>query len=440
MRIETVPIDQLNPAPYNPRVELKPGDPAYEKIKRSLDEFGLVEPLVWNRLTGNIVGGHQRYNVLLARGDKEVQVSVVELSPEREKLLNVALNRLTGEWDDAKLAALLDELTKLPDVDATLTGFDLPDIADLLAATSASAEREESFDVEAALDDARSRPAVTRPGDLIKLGRHFLLCGDSASATAVKLVTDGAEVHLLFTDPPYNVDYDAAARPGAKSASKQGGSRKPAPAHGSPKLANDALDQVAYERWLESVLRHAVGALAIGSAVYIWNGHRQFGPMHTILPSIGVHVSCVITWAKERFAIGRGDYKQQTEFCLYGWRAAKGRRRHRWYGGNDQSTLWQVARDPLKEYVHPTQKPLELAERAIRNSTRAGETVLDPFLGSGTSIIAAERTGRRCVGIELDPYFCDVIVRRYLSFLGDAGVDEDLRHRYAVDVKTEVAA
>ena len=170
--------------------------------------------------------------------------------------------------------------------------------------------------------------------------------------------------------------------------------------------------------------------LGPGAALYVWNGHRQFGPMYTMLLAMGVHVSCVITWAKDRFAIGRGDYKHQTEFCLYGWRADNGA--HRWHGGQDQSTLWQVPRDPVKDYVHPTQKPLELAERAMRNSSRPGQTVLDPFLGGGTTLIAAERTGRRCVGVELDPHFCDVIVRRYLAFNGGAGVDADVIGRYAV--------
>ena len=139
-------------------------------------------------------------------------------------------------------------------------------------------------------------------------------------------------------------------------------------------------------------------------------------------------ISCVITWAKESFAIGYGDYHQQTEFCLYGWLEENGA--HNWYGPNNESTLWQVKREPTKSYLHPTQKPLELFERAIRNSTRAGQIVFDAFLGSGTALIAAERTGRRCRGIEIEPHHCDVIVRRYIGFVGQDNVPAELANRY----------
>ncbi len=421
MQIERIPIEQINPAPYNPRVDLKPGDPAYEKLKRSIDEFGCVEPLVWNRRTGNLVGGHQRYKVLIEQGLTEVDVSLVDLPPEKEKALNVALNKIQGDWDQQKLAELLDELTKTPGFDVESTGFDLPDIQELIAEVlhKSPEDKDEDFDPDDALDE--EGPPVTQPGELIALGRHRLLCGDSSKLCDVRRLIGDQKAHLLFTDPPYNVDY-------------YGGNR-PMPAKARPKRSRqwqriyaDNMSQDEYARWLGQVVLNVQKVLAPGSPVYIWNGHRQFGSMHQILEKAGFRVSCVITWAKESFAIGYGDYNQQTEFCLYGWLERKGG--HRWYGPTNETTLWQVRRDPTKSYQHPTQKPLELAERAIRNSTRAGQMVLDTFLGSGTTLIAAERIGRRCFGIEIDPRYCDVIVRRYIAFVGEEQVPAGLAKRY----------
>ncbi len=382
-------------------------------------------PLVWNRRTGHLVGGHQRFKVLLARGATEVEVSVVDLPPDREKALNIALNKISGDWDPRKLAELLDELVHVPEFDVELTGFDLPDADALIAEVLHSHEdKPEDFDVEAAL--RRDQPAVTQLGDLIELGRHRLLCGDSGSRTDVSKLLGDRRVDLLFTDPPYNVDYYGGNRPTPQRA-------RPKRSRQWERIYADNLSQEQYVDWLGQVLRNVKGYLAPGAAFYIWNGHRQFGPMHVMLETMGFRVSCVITWAKESFSIGYGDYNQQTEFCLYGWypppRKAGGGG-HKWYGPANESTLWQVRRDPTSSYQHPTQKPLELAERAIRNSTRPGQLVLDTFLGSGTTLIAAERTGRRCLGIEIDPHYCDVIVRRYMAFVDENAVDGELVARY----------
>ena len=422
MNIQRVSIDRINPAPYNPRLDLKPGDAAYEKLKRSLDEFGCVEPLVWNRRTGNLVGGHQRFKVLLARGESEVDVSVVDLPSEREKALNVALNKISGDWDPRKLAELLDELTKVENFDVQLTGFDLPDVEALIADVLHTAQdTDEDFDVEAAM---RSRePAVTQPGDLIELGRHRLLCGDASTLDDVRRLLGEAQVDLLFTDPPYNVDYYGGNRPRPEKA-------RPKRSRQWDRIYADNLSQEQYLTWLGEVLDNVKDFLLPGAAFYIWNGHRQFGPMHLMLEQIGWKVSCVITWAKESFAIGYGDYNQQTEFCLYGWNPHLGNGSHHWYGPANESTLWPVHRDPTRSYLHPTQKPLALAERAIGNSTRPGQRVLDVFLGSGTTLIAAERTGRRGYGLEIDPHFCDVIVRRYIAFVGEEAVNPKLAARY----------
>ena len=421
MEIRRLPVHCIQPSVYNPRQTLKPGDPAYEKLKRSMEEFGFVEPLVWNERTETLVGGHQRLSVLIEQGADEVDVVVVDLPIEKEKALNIALNRVVGDWDEKKLATLLEDLTQVPDFDVEVTGFDLPDVEALIADVrdTALAEREEDFDVDSALDT--ENPPITKAGELLVLGRHRLLCGDSSRKADVRTVVDGKPVHVLVTDPPFNVAYMGGDRPNPEKA-------RPRPSRKWKRIYGDNRTQADYSRWLGRVMKNVKEVLAPGAAIYVWNGHRQFGPMTQFLERLGFKISCVITWAKESFALGYPDYNQQTEFCLYGWAEENGA--HQWFGPSNESTLWQVHRDPTKSYVHPTQKPLELMERAIRNSSRSGQTVLDTFLGSGTTLVAAERTGRRCVGIELDAHYCDVIVRRYISFVGDENVPSELAERY----------
>jgi len=179
MHIESVPIERINPAVYNPRIDIQPGDRDYDRLQRSMDEFGFVEPLVWNRRTGNLVGGHQRLKILAARGVGRIEVSVVDLPLEREQALNVALNKIGGDWDERKLADLLTGLAQIPDFDVSLTGFDATEMTQLLDRLE-TLDHEDDFDLADALEAAQDRPPVTAPGELIELGRHRLLCGDAA--------------------------------------------------------------------------------------------------------------------------------------------------------------------------------------------------------------------------------------------------------------------
>jgi len=430
MKIQKISVNRINPAAYNPRKDLTPSDLEYKQLAKSIEEFGFVEPLVWNRRTDNLVGGHQRFKILLAKGLKEVEVSIVDLSLEKEKALNVALNKISGDWDEHKLALLLDNLIKVPDFDVSLTGFETEEITNLLDRAlnpDTSGAKEEDFNVDDALD--REHPAITQPGDLIELGSHRLLCGDSSKPSALRKLIADNKVHLLFTDPPYNVDYYGGNRPQPEKA-------RPKQSRQWKKIYSDNLNQDQYAKWLGTILKNATKFLETGAPVYIWNGHRQFGPMHQLLGTVGIKVSCVITWAKESFAIGFGDYNQQTEFCLYGWLEDNGA--HRWYGPANESTLWQIHRDPTKEYQHPTQKPIELAARAMRNSSLRGQIVLDTFLGSGTTLIAAERLSRRCFGIEIDAHYCDVIVRRWIAFVGIDNAPKTIVEKYCVSRLEEV--
>jgi len=414
MKIKKISIEDINPAPYNPRIDLKPGDPAYEKLKRSIKEFGYIDPIVWNFRTGNLVGGHLRMRVLAEQDVKEVEVSVVNLSLEKEKALNIALNKISGDWDDVKLATLLDELEQLPDFDIGLTGFDPPEISSLFD-RYLSVNGEDDFDVEKEAE--KITEPVTCRGDIIELGKHRILCGDSVDLEDLKKLFQGKKADLVVCDPPYNVAYNDQQRPtGVKK------KRKWDP------IESDAMGQEEYEAWLKAVLSNLGKFIGQGAPIYLWNGYRQFGPMHLMLNDLGFHVSCVIIWKKERFALSYSDYNQQSEFCLYGWK--KGNGAHNWYGPTNETTVWEVSRDNINTLVHPTQKPVALSQRAIKNSSKKDDIVLDLFLGSGSTLIGAESMGRRCFGVEIDPKYCDVIIRRYIAYVGRENVAEKLVHKY----------
>ncbi len=426
MNIRTVSLSKINPSPYNPRKDLKPDDPDYKLLLKSIDKFGFIEPLIWNEKTGNLVGGHQRLKVLLAKGIKEVQVSVLDLSLEKEKALNIALNKISGDWDQEKLKSLLSELVKLPDFEVELTGFELPEIENMLP-EALSGDAEENFDIEKELND--DRPAITKPGDLIELGlhnQHRLFCEDAVKPANITRLFGQLKAGLCFTDPPYGVNYDRRNRPNPKNSKKK---INPKEAR-SMKLQNDNLTSKQYKSWFDKIAIAIDSALQPGTAFYIWNSHKNFGLMHDSLTDKNFKISATITWAKESFCPNFSDYNEQTEFCLYGWKKGA---RHQWYGPKNESTLWRINRDLTKLYKHPTQKALELAQRAIRNSSRAKDIVFDPFLGSGTTLIAAARLGRRCFGMEIEPKYCDCIVKRYIALAGEDAVSKEIADRYRTE-------
>jgi len=411
-------LADLLPSSYNPRQDLKPDDPRYQALAKSLDEFGLVQPLVWNERTKTLIGGHQRLKVLQARGETHTDVVVVDLAPEKEKALNLALNKVSGGWDRDKLAGLLEELTQMPEFDLQTTGFEVPEVEELLAGLG----EDEDFDAAAAIDT--SRPAITKPGELLFLGvreDHRLLCGDATSSKDLATLLGSHRAQMLHTDPPYGVNYDPRKR-----RQRKGEQVDLSPRTG--KLINDDLTPKRYAGWFTKVVEQWKEALTPGSPIYVWNGRSQFGLMSDLLVQHDFQVSSVITWAKEGAPPSFGDYAEQTEFCMYGWKRGAP---HRWYGPKNATSLWAIQRDRTDRYHHPTQKALALAERALRHSSKPGDIVLDPFLGSGTTLVAAARMGRRCFGLELDPHYCDVIVRRYLALAGRGAVSKDVAARYA---------
>jgi DNA modification methylase len=415
MKIIKVNVKDINPAPYNPRVDLKPGDPDYEKLDGSIKEFGCVEPLVWNERTGNLVGGHQRFKILQAQGVTEVDVSIVDLSLEREKALNIALNKIQGAWDEEKLAELLQELSQVPDFNVTVTGFDHAEINCLFDEFLTP-----NLDATGETPPESGTVSITQRGDLIQLGGHRLLCGDSGSTDYLKSLIGDQRVQMVFTDPPYGCSYDPSNRP------VDGGSSEWIP------IANDGLPQDEYEPWLRGILECAKPFLGAGAPMYLWNGHRQFGPMHSILTELGFHVSNVITWVKPFPNPGYGDYQMASEFCLYSWLKDGGA--HRWYGPATESNVWESPRDGVSSLIHPSQKPASLAQRAIKNSSRKGDLVLDLFAGSGSLLVAAQSMERICCAMELEPSYCDAIVRRYIKTFGRESVSTDVFQRYWKEV------
>jgi len=394
--MERVPIGDLRPDPFNPR---RISDAELEALTRSIREFGLVDPIIARREDRTVIGGHQRLLAARRLGLDTVPVVFVDLSPEQARLLNLALNRISGDWDRELLARLLADLSEAPDVDVTLSGFAEDEIAKLLKSLEARDKRSrpETFDLEAAWEEAQRAPGVTR-GDIWRLGDHRVMCGDATDSGDVSRLVGGQRASMAFTDPPYNVDY------GHHGGASRTGRRRT--------IANDALAPAEWEAfcraWAQQLLSNVDGAL------YICMSTREWPVVSRVLEELGGHWSDTIIWAKDRFVLGRADYQRQYEPIWFGWRQGVS---HHWCGDRDQGDVWSIPR-PAESELHPTMKPLALVERAIENSSRAGDRVLDLFLGSGTSVIAAERTGRICYGMELDAHYCRIVIARWEAFTG----------------------
>ncbi|MEK4853871.1 site-specific DNA-methyltransferase [Paenibacillus sp. FSL H7-0756] len=421
MDIRIIPIDQLNAAVYNPRVDLQPGDPEYEKLRRSLDEFGYVDPIVWNEQTGNMVGGHQRYKVLVNEQNcTELAVSVVNLDPKRERLLNLALNKVSGRWDDEALAQLLSELQE-GGADLGLSGFEPDEIGELIEEFANIPDTEvdqpvveDDFDVQGALDQIKE-PETCR-GDVWQLGRHILMCGDSTSAEDVARLMDGTKAALVVTDPPYNVAVHSDSARLAEA--------------GTSSIMNDDMPAEEFVGFLHAVFKQYAVAMEPTAAIYVFHPSSYQREFEDAMNAAGITVRCQCVWVKNVATFGWAQYRWKHEPIFYGHMKGKA---PAWYGDRTQTTVWRsglLAEDPLPEtvwevskgdvtkYVHPTQKPLELLSIPIRNSSRRGDTITDFFGGSGSTMMTCDQLDRSCRTMELDPVFCDVIKLRYQATTG----------------------
>jgi DNA modification methylase len=387
----TKSIKELSPAKYNPR---KISDEAMGRLTKSLAEFGNIQPITWNARTGNVVGGHQRLKVYQAMGKTEVEVWAVDLDEQKEKAANIALNKLSGEFDLPMLKDILEEIDT-GELDLEITGFGMDEIA--LMMEDAHPEVTEDEVPEVPVD------AITKPGDLWLLGEHRLLCGDSTKADDVSKLNDGQTPSIMITDPPYGVQYDANWRNKAKRADGT-----PIGASAIGKVENDQRAD-----WTDS------WKLFLGDVAYIWHA-GLFAPIVARgLNDSGFELRAQIIWAKNNFAIGRGDYHWKHEPCWYGVRKGKTANT---VGDRTQTTLWEINKPQKSETGHSTQKPIECMARPIKNHNF--DLVYDPFLGSGTTLIAAEQLGRKCYGMEISPNYCDVIVKRWENLTGKKAVLE----------------
>ena len=403
MLIEKKQTKDLLPADYNPRKDLKPGDPEYEKLKRSIEQFGYVEPVIWNKTTGRVVGGHQRLKVLLDMGMTEVDCVVVELDEEKEKALNIALNKISGDWDKDKLALLIADLQGA-DFDVSLTGFAPEEIDTLFKESVKDGVKDDDFDVDAELQ----KSAVTKPGDLWMLGRHRLVCGDSTNADTFSLLMADKKANLVVTDPPYNVNYEGAAG----------------------KIKNDNMGNTAFYTFLLDAFSRMAEVMADDASIYVFHADTEGLNFRRAFTDAGFYLSGCCIWKKQSLVLGRSPYQWQHEPILFGW---KKKGKHLWYTGRKESTIWEFDK-PKKNADHPTMKPVPLLAYPILNSSMSNAIILDPFGGSGSTLIACEQTERVCHTIELDEKFCDVIVRRYIEQVGSAdGVTvqrDGLTYRY----------
>jgi len=396
-KIEQWPTAKLLPYARNARTH---SDDQVAQIAASIAEFGFTNPILAGS-DGVIVAGHGRLAAAQKLGLEVVPVVVLDhLSPTQRRALVIADNRIAENagWDDAMLrieiASLQDD-----DFDVSLTGFDADALAELMAGDEPDGVGDTDDD---AVPEVSETP-ISRPGDVWLLGGHRLLCGDSTVAESYDRLLDGAPVDMVFTDPPYNVNYANSAKDKMRGKDRA--------------ILNDNLGDGFYDFLLAALtptIAHCRGG------IYVAMSSSELDVLQAAFRAAGGKWSTFIIWAKNTFTLGRADYQRQYEPILYGW--PEGAQRH-WCGDRDQGDVWNIKK-PQKNDLHPTMKPVELVERAIRNSSRPGNVVLDPFGGSGTTLIAAEKSGRLARLIELDPKYVDVIVRRWQEWTGKQATRE----------------
>lgn len=395
MNIRKIKIEELKPADYNPRKDLKPEDEEYQKIKRSITEFGCVEPIIVNS-DMTVIGGHQRLKVLKELGYEEVECVILDLDKNKEKALNIALNKITGEWDNAKLEELLAELNET-DIDMNTTGFSFDEIDDILKDITGS--KEDDFDVEQALNEIEE--PVSKPGDVWILGRHRLMCGDSTQKENVLKLMNKQEADMILTDPPYNVDYEGKTSEALK-------------------IENDNMSETEFYNFLLDSFKNMYDVVKHGGSVYVFHADTEGLNFRNAFKSCGFKLAQCLIWVKNTFVMGRQDYQWRHEPILYGWKEGAG---HYFTDDRKQSTVLEFDK-PSRNAEHPTMKPVDLLVYLIKNSSKEQNLILDLFGGSGSTLIAAEQTNRICYMMELDPKYSDVIIKRWENLTGEKAILE----------------
>jgi DNA modification methylase len=423
MHVEMRSISSIRPYDNNPRIN----DAAVDAVAASIKAFGFRQPIVVDE-DGVIIVGDTRYRAALKLGMTEVPVHVaVGLSPEQAKAYRIADNQTAtiATWDDDKLYQELARLQEM-NFDLGLTGFSADEVARLLQSDANTGQADPD-----AVPEPPDEPA-TRPGDVWLLGKHRLLCGDSSKPEDVDHLLDGAPVHLINTDPPYGVKVEPrsnnAIAAGLSSFAGYGNSdpgrdvircpEQAEPTHAKLRakdrpLENDFLSDEEYERLLHAWFGNLARVLLPGRAFYIWGGYTNVANYPPVLKANGLYFSQSIIWIKEHPVLSRKDFMGNHEWAFYGWKEGSA---HQFFGPTNATDVWSIKKVNPQNMVHLTEKPVELATRAMEYSSRRGENVLDLFGGSGSTLVAAEQTGRRAFVMELDPLYCDVIVQRFEQF------------------------
>ena len=400
MKVQLTNIDEIKPYPNNPR---KLSKKAIDKVAMSLKEYGFQQPIVVDK-DKIIVVGHTRYQASKTLGYKEVPVLIADqLSPEKINAYRIADNRTNeeAEWDYDLLETEIKELHD-KDFDLNLTGMDDKELNKILF------EEKQGETDDDAIPEAPEEP-VAKIGDIWTLGKHKLICGDSTKEETSKKLFNDNKADMIFTDPPYNVNYGWWTRSVDHDPNKR------------RDIKNDNMSNDEFEIFLEKFLLSAKAITKQGSPVYICFGERNSLQVLKAFSKAGLHHSCNIIWKKDQFVLGRSDYHYIHEPIFYGWFEGSS---HIYYGDRKQSSVWEFDR-PKRSELHPTMKPVELVVKAVKNSSKEEDIVYEPFGGSGSTIIACEKLNRSCYTIELDPKFCDVIIKRWEEWTGNKAVLEN---------------
>lgn len=391
MHIVELPIDTLKPYAQNPRIN----DAAVDAVCASLREFGWQQPLVLDQ-DHTVIIGHTRLKAAQRLGMATVPCVIADgLTPEQVKALRIADNK-TGEIAEWDMALLPEELRALCDLgyDATLTGFSLEDIGDLLAGGDTPTDG--ATDPDAAPEAPKA--AKSQSGALYTLGEHRLLCGDATRTDDVRKVMDGDTAALWLTDPPYNVAYEGSD---------------------GKTIQNDNMEDSAFRDFLAASFKAAVATMEPGATFYIFHADSEGFNFRAACRDADLKVRQCLIWKKNSLVLGRQDYQWAHEPCLTGWKDGAA---HHWYSDRKQTTVMAFDK-PKKNGDHPTMKPVEMLEYLLKNSSKRGDVVLDSFGGSGSTLMACERLGRKYRMVELDPRYCDVIRRRWAEFRFGEGCD-----------------
>lgn len=379
--MELVPIEKLVPYVNNARTH---NASQIMKLRSSLREFGFINPVIIDR-DYNIIAGHGR--VMAAKEEKIDKVPCVfvdYLTEAQKKAYILADNRMAMDagWDEQLLKVEIESL-QAENFDVSLTGFDEKELSDLF--DSEKDAKDDNFDV----DNELQKPTVTKAGDVWLLGAHKLVCGDSTKEETYKVLMGEQKANLVVTDPPYNVNYQGSAG----------------------KIKNDNLKNEQFYHFLLDSFTCIEKSMADDASIYVFHADTEGLNFRKAFADAGFYLSGTCIWKKQSLVLGRSPYQWQHEPCLFGW---KKNGRHQWYSDRKQTTIWEFDK-PKKNGDHPTMKPIPLIAYPIRNSSMTNCIVLDPFGGSGSTLIACEQTGRICRTIELDEKYCDVIVKRYIE-------------------------